>query len=100
MSLISQVVRQIISEANVVKMGRKKIVRVRIRGGKVQRRKVLSAVKGFTIRKGKLTRMSQTERLKRKRGARRAKIKRRAKMARALIRRKRSIRRRKAMGLK
>jgi len=100
MSIVSETVRQIIAEANVIKMGRKKIIRVRVRGGKIQRRKVLSAVKGFTIRKGKLTRISQSERLRRKRGARRAKLKRRAKLARSLIRRKRSIRKRKAMGLK
>lgn len=100
MSIISDVVREIIAEANVVKMGRKKIIRARVRGGKVQRRKVLSAVKGYTIRKGKLTRMTASERLRRKRGARRAKIKRRAKQARALIKRKRSLRKRKSLGLK
>lgn len=105
MSLVSQIVRKIISEArkpnrNIQKMGRAKIIRVRIRGGKIQRRKKLSAVKGYTIRGGKMIRISPRERLKRKLGARRAKIKRRAKLARALIRRKRTMRRRKALGLK
>ena len=47
MSLVSKAVREIIAEANVQKMGRKKLVRARIRGGKVQRRKVVSAVKGI-----------------------------------------------------
>jgi hypothetical protein len=99
MSLVSEIVREIIAEANVQKMGRVKIIRARVRGGKVQRRKKLSAVKGYTLRRGKLVRMSPSERLRRKRGARRAKVKRRAKMARALIKRKRSLRKRKSLGL-
>lgn len=88
---------------NVVRMGRTKIIRARVRtiGGKVkvQRRKKFSAVKGFTIRGGKLTRMKSSERLKRKISQRKAKFKRKAKMARAMIKRKRSLRRRKALGL-
>ena len=78
MSLISETVREIIAEANVQKMGRKKLVRARVRSGKIQRRKMLSAVKGYTIRGGKLVRMPATERLKRKISARKAKMKRRA----------------------
>lgn len=89
-----------LNEANVVKQGRKKIIRARVRGGKVQRRKVLSAVKGYTIRGGKLVRMPAAERLKRKLAARRAKIKRKAKAARALMKRKRSLRKRASLGLK
>lgn len=86
--------------ANVTKMGRTKIVRLRVRGGKVQRRKKLSAVKGYTIRRGKVVRMSPQERMRRRMAARRAKIKRRAKMARSLIKRKRSLRKRAQLGLK
>ena len=85
---------------NVQKMGRAKIVRVRVRGGKIQRRKKLSAVKGYTIRKGRLVRIPPSERLKRKMSARRAKVKRRAKLARSLIRRQRSLRKRKSLGLR
>ena len=85
---------------NVIKQGRTKIVKARVRGGKVQRRKRLSAVKGYTIRGGKLKRMSMAERLRRKRGQRRGKIKRKAKMARALLKRKRSMRKRASLGLK
>ena len=68
-----------ISEAvrNVMKIGRTKTFRVRIRKGKIQRRKKLSAVKGWTIRGGKMTRMSPVERRNRKMGARRSKTKRR-----------------------
>jgi hypothetical protein len=85
---------------NVTKSGRTKIIRVRIRGGKVQRRKKVSAVKGFTIRGGKLVRMSSAERRHRKMGARRAKNKRRAKLRQALRKRRLSLRKRKTMGLK
>lgn len=88
-----------LDEANVQRMGRVKLIRARVRGGKVQRRKKVSAVKGYTLRGGKLTRMSAKERLDRKRGARRGKIKRKAKLARALIKRKRSLRKRKSLGL-
>jgi len=37
-----------LEEANIMKMGRTKMIRVRIRGGKIQRRKKLSAVQGYT----------------------------------------------------
>jgi hypothetical protein len=99
MSIISETVKQIIAEANVQKMGRRKLIRARVRGGKVQRRKVVSAVKGYTIRGGKLTRMTSAERLRRRIAQRKGKIKRKAKMARALIRRKRSLRKRSTLGL-
>ena len=77
-----------------------KIVKARIRGGKIQRRKKVSNVPGMTFRGGKLTRMSPTERRRRKMGARRGKIKRKAKMSRALMKRKRSMMKRRSMGLR
>ena len=89
-----------IDEGNVTKMGRMKMIKARIRGGKVQRRVRRSAVPGMTLRGGKLVRMSPTERRARKMGARKGKIKRRAKLARALMKRKRSLAKRKAMGLR
>ena len=89
-----------LDEANVQRMGRVSLVKARIRGGKIQRRKKISAVKGYTLRGGRLTRMSAQEKLRRKRGARRGKIKRRAKASRIRMRFQRSLRRRKAMGLK
>ena len=76
-----------------------RVIKARIRGGKIQRRKKVSNVKGYTIRGGKLTRMSSKEKLDRKRGARVGKVKRRAQMARALVKRKRSLRKRTALGL-
>ena len=90
-----------ISEAvrNIMKIGRTKTFRVRIRKGKIQRRKKLSAVKGWTIRGGKMTRMSPLERRNRKMGARRSKTKRRAKLGQSLRKRIMSLRKRRAMGL-
>jgi hypothetical protein len=86
---------QFLSEAGP----RIKIVRVRIRGGKVQRRKKVSNVKGYKLKGTKLVRMSSQERMHRKMAARKGKVKRRAKMARAIMKRKRTMKRRHAMGL-
>jgi hypothetical protein len=88
-----------LDEGNVQKMGRVKLVKIRIRKGKVQRRKKLSTIKGYTIRGGKVTRMPQSERLNRRMAQRRAKLKRRGKLGLALRKRKMSIRKRGAMGL-
>jgi len=89
----------LVTEANVMRMGRTKLVKVRIRKGKIQRRKRLSAVKGYTIRGGKLTRMSPLERRHRKMSARRSKFKRRAKLRQSLRKRRISLRKRTALGL-
>lgn len=85
--------------SNVQKIGRVKLIRARIRKGKIQRRKKISAVKGFRLKGGKLKRMSASERRKRKMGARKAKFKRKSKASRIKVALKRSLRRRKAMGL-
>ena len=81
-----------------------KIVKIRIRKGKIQRRKKVSTNKNYTFRKkgsgpAKLVRISATERRHRKLGARRGKMKRRGKQARILQKRKRSNQKRKALGL-
>lgn len=88
-----------LDEGNVQRMGRMKLVRVRIRKGKIQRRRKVSGVKGFTFRGGKMIRMSPMERRNRKMAARRSKFKRRAKLGQALRKRKMSLRRRSSMGL-
>lgn len=75
------------------------IVKARIRGGQVQRRKKVSNVPGMTLRGGKLQRMSAAERRRRKMGARKGKMKRKAKMTRILMKRKRSLQKRKSLGL-
>lgn len=85
---------------NVQKMGRTKLVRMRIRKGKVQRRKKFSTVKGYTIRGGNVVRMSPSERLHRKRGARKAKIKIKTKHNQILRKRNISLRKRRAIGLR
>lgn len=85
---------------NIQKIGRSKLIRIRIRGGKVQRRKKVSAVQGFTYRGGRLTRMSQVERRRRRMSARRARLKRRAMMGVILRKRKQSLRKRKSLGLR
>jgi hypothetical protein len=88
-----------LDEGNIQKMGRMKLVRVRIRKGKVQRRRKVSGVKGFTYRGGKMIRMSPMERRNRRMAARKSKFKRRAKLGQALRKRKMSLRRRSSMGL-
>jgi hypothetical protein len=89
-----------LNEGNVQKFGRTKLVRVRVRGGKVQRRKKFSSVPGYTIRGGRLVRMSPQERRKRKMGARRAKIKRKSKLNTILRKRRMSLRRRASLGVR
>jgi hypothetical protein len=76
-----------------------KIVKARVRGGKIQRKRKVSTRPGYTIRGGKLVRMSAAERQKRRRAARKGKIKRKAKMARSMMKRKRSLRKRKSLGV-
>lgn len=75
-----------------------KIVKARIRGGKIQRKRKVATRPGYTIRGGKLVRMSSTERQRRKMASRKGKAKRKAKMARSMMKRKRSLRKRKSLG--
>ena len=76
------------------------IVKARVRGGVIQRRKKVSNVPGYTLRGGALKRMSPMERRRRRLGQRKGKIKRRAKLQRSLVKRKRSLRKRTSIGLK
>jgi hypothetical protein len=89
----------LVETRNVLKMGRLKLTKVRIRKGKIQRRQKASAVKGYTIRGGKLTRMSPLEKRHRKMAAMRTKSKRRGKIKQMLRKRNISLRKRGAMGL-
>ncbi|MCX8008165.1 MAG: hypothetical protein N3A54_00510 [Patescibacteria group bacterium] len=76
------------------------LVRVdRIRKGKVQRKKIISARKNYKFVRGKIKRMTSAEIRKRKIGMRRAKYKRRAKKAKALFKRRISILKGKRLGL-
>jgi len=88
-----------LDEGNIQKMGRTKLVKARIRGGKIQRRRKVSGVQGYTMRSGRMIRMSPQERRNRKMAARKSKFKRRAKLGQALRKRKMSLRRRGSLGL-
>ena len=88
-----------LEEGNIQRMGRTKLIRVRVRKGKIQRRVKKAAVPGFTIRGGKLTRITPQEHRHRMLATRRSKFKRRAKQAQSMRKRQRSIMKRKAMGL-
>lgn len=83
----------------ILEKARVRLIKIRIRGGKVQRRKKVSNVAGMTFRGGKLKRMSPTERRNRRMGQRRGKIKRKTKLIRSLLKRKRSMLKRKSLGL-
>lgn len=76
-------------------------VPVRIRKGKIQRRRKVSNLKGYTFRgrigDNKLVRMMPRERMKRRIGARRAKIRRRGKKMQIRVKTRRSMRRLKAL---
>lgn len=78
---------------------RVKIVKARIRGGKIQRRKKVSNVEGYKVQGGQLKRMSPVEKRNRKLGQRRGKIKRRAKLTRTLMKRQKSLRKRQSLGI-
>jgi len=89
---------------NVIRLGRTKLIRRRIRrkNGKVvvQRNIRRSAVKGFTLRGGKMKRITAMQKIKMKRAQRRGAIKRRAHKQQILRRRMISIRRRKSLGIR
>jgi hypothetical protein len=89
----------LLNEGVVQKVGRKKIVRVRVRKGKIQRNKTFSNMPGYTIRGGKLVRMSYHERRDRQLGVKRSKFKRAAKLKQSLRKRRTSLRKRGALGI-
>lgn len=99
-SLTKTIGERILDEANVVRMGRTKLIRRRIRKGKLQRNIRRSAVKGFTLRRGKLKRITAMQKIKMRRVQKRAAIKRRAHMQSTLRKRRRSLMRRKTMGIR
>jgi hypothetical protein len=88
-----------LKEEETLDEARFKIVKARVRGGKVQRRKRISNVEGFKMQDGTLKRMSPAERRRRKLGQKRGKLKRRSKMRMAMMKRKRSLRKRTSIGL-
>lgn len=75
------------------------IVKARIRGGVIQRRKKVSNVPGMTLRGGQLTRMSASERRRRKLGAKKAARKTKMKKTQMLRKRRLSLMKRQRLGL-
>jgi len=83
----------------VLDESRFKIVRARIRKGKILRRHKEASREGFTMRGGKVTKMKPQERRTRKLAQRKAAKKRKAKISRARVNMKKALRKRKALGL-
>lgn len=81
-----------------VKMGQK-IRYDRVRGGKIQRKKIKSAKAGFRVSGKKLVKMNPSEKRKRKISAKKAARKRAAKLSSILKKRKISIKKGKRAGL-
>jgi hypothetical protein len=74
------------------------IVKLRVRGGKIQRRKKVSNVPGMTFRSGKLERMSASERRRRKLGAKKGARKSKMKKTQMLRKRRMSLMKRQRLG--
>lgn len=85
---------------NRMKQGRTVLIRRRIRKGKLQRNIRRSAVKGFTLRRGKITRIPVAKRIHMRIVQKRASRKRKAHLQQSLRKRKLSLRKRKALGIK
>jgi hypothetical protein len=71
----------------------------RVRGGQIQRRKIISQRPGYRMQDGKLVRMSSMEKRKRHLAQMKAAIKRKPMMTRILRKRKLSLRRRETAGI-
>ncbi len=97
---LSEIFTEILEEGNIVRQGRVKLIRRRIRKGKVQRNIRKSAVRGFTLNHGKLKRIPASRRIHMKIVQRRAARKRKSHLQSSLRKRKISLRKRKAMGIK
>ena len=83
---------QFLDEANWARVNR-------VRGGKIQRRKMVSQRPGYRMQDGKLVRMSSMEKRKRHIAQMKAARKRKPMMTRILRKRKLSLRRRETAGI-
>jgi hypothetical protein len=97
--LVSSAV-ETLNEGNIVKTGRIKLIRRRIRAGKLQRNIRKSSVKGWTLRGKKLVRIPAAKRIRMKIVAKRSARKRKGKLQNILRKRRMSLRKRKSMGIK
>lgn len=100
LDVLRKIVGDVIFEANVMRQGRTLLIRRRIRKGKLQRNVRKSAVKGFTLRKGKIRRIPVSRRIHMRIVQKRASRKRKAHLQQTLRKRKLSMRKRKAMGIR
>lgn len=101
LSILRKVIAEsMCTEGNRMRQGRTVLIRRRIRKGKLQRNIRRSAVKGFTLRRGKITRIPVAKRIHMRIVQKRASRKRKAHMAQTLRKRKLSMRKRKALGIK
>lgn len=100
LSVLRKVIGEaVFAEGNRMKQGRTVLIRRRIRKGKIQRMIRKSAVKGFTLRHGKITRIPAAKRIHMRIVQRRAARKRKSHMQQTLRKRKQSMRKRKAYGI-
>ena len=111
-AMVSQKKIEPLEEGNIIKMGRVKMIRARVRrrNGKivVQRRVKKSAVKGYTLRGGaglqhkgaRLVRITAQQKVHMRLAQRRGARKRRAHMQSSLRKRKISMRKRTSLGLR
>lgn len=98
--LVCESATEKIEEANRMRQGRTVLIRRRIRKGKLQRNIRRSAVRGFTLRRGKITRIPVSKRIHMRIVQKRASRKRKAHLQMSLRKRKLSLRKRKALGIK
>lgn len=89
-----------VAEGNIVKTGRIKLIRRRIRGGKLQRNIRKSSIKGWTLRGKKLIRIPAAKRVRMRIVAKRSARKRKGKLQNILRKRRMSLRKRKSFGIK
>lgn len=101
LSVLRKVIGEsVLAEANTMKQGRTLLIRRRIRKGKLQRNVRRSAVKGFTLRHGKISRIPAARRIHMRIAQRRGARKRKSHLQQSLRKRKLSLRKRKALGIK
>lgn len=98
--IAAEIAEEALDEEVLDEAPRIRLIKARIRNGKVQRRVKKSNVKGFTLKGGRLKRIPPAEKMHRKRGAIKAARKRKAKVAQIRRKMKMSLRKRKSMGIK
>lgn len=83
----------------VFEAGRFKIVRARVRAGKILRRHKVATQTGFTMRGGRVHKMAPRERMNRRLSQKKAKYKRRSKKHQTALSTRKAMRKRRSIGL-